>query len=370
MKTAFVGGTWDEYGGKPSSVFNQLAAGYKTTSVHDVVIYNGGFFYSLDALQLGDCQVIVWMPNVPNELQKIVNIKAKYPKAIVVTSKRNTENDSYTFQDIIAHGLKLKSNLILEIGREPNGKRFSGRLFDPLGNVWCTETTDFYKLGIYMENRCLALVYVQRQGTIPSPEKTRLSYDINEIDDFCEILRNFAEVFHKLINPSEGVTRFLGNASFRCMRGFPSFKTDTGDIFVSKRNVDKRSITPDAFVQVGLNDETDVVWYRGPNKPSVDTVIQVRLYNLPLFCNIKYMVHSHVYIEDAPFTTKMIPCGGLQEISEIVNAVEKISHPNMALGRFAINLLGHGSIIFASQLNLVNKFKFVSRPSPEIMARI
>ena len=68
-----------------------------------------------------------------------------------------------------------------------------------------------------------------------------------DIPDFYEYVRSCAEVFHELINPAKNTTRFLGNTSFRCRSGFPSFRVDNG-IFVSRRNIDKRHISKDAFV--------------------------------------------------------------------------------------------------------------------------
>ena len=77
--------------------------------------------------------------------------------------------------------------------------------------------------------------------------------EIPEDTEFFNIVKGYADVFHKLINPAPNVTRFLGNSSFRCQRGFPSFKKD-GIVYVSKRNVDKRYIDKSGFVPTKLFD--------------------------------------------------------------------------------------------------------------------
>ena len=84
---------------------------------------------------------------------------------------------------------------------------------------------------------------------------------------------------------------------------------------MSRRNVDKRYIEQEAFVPCYMDDTGNVLYY-GPYKPSVDTPIQVRLYKY--FPRINYMLHSHVYVKGAPFTSKAIPCGGIQEVTEIM----------------------------------------------------
>ena len=365
---SIVGGTWNGRGGKSSKVVEDLAKGVSLANKFlSVAVHNGGYYGSLSkGLEARCCvpaDVMIWMPNIPNNLPKLPNIKAAHPKTILVSSKNNIPVE-YSFQDIMAHGLALKSNLVLEI-RELDGL-FTGRLFDTLGNVWRDTTIDFKEIGLAIADRSRNLMNIKRQGTVQSPEKTDLivtACNGENIVEFFKIVKDTAELFHKLIHPSKDITRFLGNASFRCERGFPSMRLSDGRIYMSRRNVDKRFIRSDAFVQVGLNEDTDIVWYRGDHKPSVDTVVQVRLYRE--FSNINYMIHSHVYVKHAPYTSRMIPCGGLEEVDEVLRVVSD----NDLRGRayFAINLKGHGSIAFMSRLSDFERFEFKARPAPEIM---
>ena len=360
-----VGGTWDDNGGDESSVIKRISHGLTAEHLLGIEIFNGGSFQKLDHVfrLLKDSDAVLWMPNISNTHPKqyIQTMKKVYPKLMLVSSKRNFDNQ-YSFQDVVAHGLNIKSNLILEIKRR--GDYYTGELLDPLGNVWCPETPNFFAIGLFMARRLKELMSITRQATIQSPEDAIPMYDNASFDlaHFFATVKRKAEVFHELIHPAEGVTRFLGNSSFRCERGFPSVKLHEG-IYVSRRNVDKRYIGPEAFVHTGWNKEQNIIWYRGDHKPSVDTPIQLRLYDMvPSW--VRYMLHSHVYILGAPYTSKMIPCGGLEEVDEIMKIVNSMEEPNMTC--YAINLKGHGSIIMARSPSYFD-VEYVSRPMPEYM---
>ena len=179
-------------------------------------------------------------------------------------------------------------------------------ILDPLGNTFY-EGFDIEEMVNALLKRVFFLKQMHRMGSVKVGQ-----IDMPELDPtFLECVKDYAETFHNLIQAQ--TTRFLGNCSTRCMRGFPSERI--GDlIYVSKRNVDKRYIDKDAFVPCKLEDGK--VHYYNDNKPSVDTPIQLSLYEkLP---NINYMIHSHCYIKDAPFTEQVVPCGALQEINDLI----------------------------------------------------
>lgn len=365
---SIIGGTWDGRGGRPSKIVKDLVKGIDMSNKFSrVVVNNGGNYNSLERGLEAECyilaDVVIWMPDIPNSLPKLRSIKSMFPKVILVSSKNNVPVE-YSFQDIMAHGLALKSNLVLEIRKLNN--LFTGRLFDTLGNVWRGTTIYFGELGLAIANRSRDLMDIKRQGTVQSPEEEDPIVPLCPAGgtlEFLKIVKDTADTFHKLIQPSKGINRFLGNASFRCERGFPSLRFKDGRIYMSKRNVDKRFIELNAFVQVGLNNKTGVVWYRGHHKPSVDTVVQVRLYQS--LVNIRYMIHSHVYERHAPYTSRMIPCGGLEEVKEVLDVISN----NDLRGRphFAVNLKGHGSIVFMNDPRNFDQFEFKARPTLETM---
>ena len=178
-------------------------------------------------------------------------------------------------------------------------------------------------------------------------------------DELYELIKGYADDFHRLMMPEEGVSRFLGNASFRCIKsGFPSFRGEDGIVFVSRRNVDKRYIGPEAFVATRL-DEHGNVEYWGENKPSVDTPIQLRLYDM--LPNVNFMLHAHVYVDKAPYSNYPVPCGAIEEVDKIMGLIDANDTD------FSINLLGHGSIVFASSIEYLKNIPYIGRNIPELI---
>jgi hypothetical protein len=100
------------------------------------------------------------------------------------------------------------------------------------------------------------------------------------------------------------------------------------------------------------------VRYYGNDKPSVDTPIQLCLYGH--YAMVNYIIHSHVYVKDAPFTGEKIPCGALEEVDHILSV-----WPQRDIYNFAINLKGHGSIVFSRDLWYFDKVNYIARPVPE-----
>lgn len=337
-----VGGTFDEFGGKKSGIINKISklTGAKT--------YNGGYYNELKEIItiVKDEDIVMWFANVPNHFEKVRNIKEINPKVMLITSKRN--NGEYSKQEIIAKALRDKANLLLEFDSRTEKKIM--RLSDPLGNQFYLGDNLEEVVNIMM-SRIEFLSKITRKSTI----KSELPANENFIEEkFLEVIRGFADRFHELINPME-TTRFLGNASkrFRCERGFPSKRVGENTILVSRRNVSKEFIQAKEFVEV--YEENGKLYYKGDKKPSVDTPIQFELYKrLP---EVNYMVHSHVYVKDAPFTFDVLPCGALEEIDEIMEVVKQNNYSS----NFCINLIGHGCTIFAKDLDYFDRIEFVER---------
>lgn len=359
MNILFVGGAFNDDGGRPSSVVSKFNDALKSYGLN-TSCYNGGYYSELEDIlaKSKDADAVLWWANVPNDKPKIRDVKSINPKTILITSKRN-DNGKYNFAELIDRALSIKTNLFLEFSKSEDTGTFMFRLFDPLGNEWY-EGIDIVDCSNVLVKRIKYLASITRQGTVKcdGPEKPETPDEL----EFFGLIKNYAEVFHVLVNPAKDVKRFLGNSSFRCQRGFPSFKKD-GIVYVSRRNVDKRYIDKDAFVPSELRDGK--VFYWGDNKPSVDTPIQLRLYDaLP---QINYMIHAHVYIKDAPFTDTMVPCGGLEEVDEIIKTILK-NFKSTELGYYAVNLIGHGCIVMADSVEKLRNINYVGRDMPEKMA--
>jgi ribulose-5-phosphate 4-epimerase/fuculose-1-phosphate aldolase len=140
-------------------------------------------------------------------------------------------------------------------------------------------------------------------------------------------------------------------------------------VFVSKRNIDKRDISFNSFVQtcldIGYSDfllsnvEELQVHYIGNCKPSVDTPIQLLLYQY--YKHIRFMIHSHTYIKNASFTHEIIPCGAIDEFYEIIKIF-----PDYTLTNIQLNLKGHGSIVMVRHLEDLRNIQYIPRIIPEI----
>ena len=252
-----VGGTFDNNGGKPSSLVNKVVEEMSLDDVK-VEVKNGGYYDELILILNStiNYKYVIWWANVPNDLPKIRNVKEINPKCILVTSKRN-DNNQYGFAELINRALSAKANLCVEFSKWND--IFAMRVFDPLGNSWY-HGYSILDMSRILVKRMQFLAGITRQGCLSATGDVK----IPEETDFFEIVKHYADIFHELIQPEKGVTRFLGNSSFRCQRGFPSFRK--GDkIFVSRRNIDKRYIDKDGFVPVKMDDS--VLWYYGENKP-------------------------------------------------------------------------------------------------------
>lgn len=355
FSVAIVGGDWNAGGGRPSNYVQKLAkaiAGQDTT----VYTFNGGQFidlsWTLHGLIVRQCDAIIWMANVPNDLPKQRNIKFIYPHKLLVGTKRN--QDEYSFQELVNRALGMKANLCVDFKRD--GEDILARIFDPLGVAWLDYTSDIQSVAITLVRRLKELKAFTRQATNQiDPVAVSVPFE----EEFFDLVKGYADVFHDLVSPATGVTRFLGNSSFRCARGFPSLRDQTQDlIFVSRRNIDKRFIDASAFVAVRLDGEEVVFW--GPKKPSVDTPIQVRLYKaLP---QINFMLHAHVYMQCAPTTRRALPCGAVEEVNEILECVS-----DKTSSFIVVNLLGHGCIIMSDRPEKMRNAPFYARPVPEYL---
>jgi hypothetical protein len=342
----------------------------------NVTVYNGGYYKDLEGVLnlCTDYPIVFWWANVDNSLPKIRAVKDINYKTMLVSSKRN--NGEYTFQGLLSRCFELKSNLMVEFSK--NNELYKMRVFDPLGNLWY-EGEDIKACAEKLVERLEFIKSITRESTTSDEESSgALAWFFNmfkqemyrseenqvvpEKKEFLEVVKNYATIFAKATFRTEDVKRFLGNASFRCPKGMPSFRSGKY-VFVSKRNVNKEYISIEEFVPVYKQDNK--IYYCGDAKPSVDTPIQVRLYEL--LPNIEYMIHSHCYIEDVPFTNNSLPSGAIEEVDEILEYIKE--HYNNDFGRdfYLVNLKGHGCIMMSDTPEKLKNIKIVGRDLPEKM---
>lgn len=357
-----VGGSFET--GKPSGYVRRLVETMRRRA-DGMEVHNGGIWEDLveHALNAVKHRVVIWMPEVSNDRPKLVDdIKKRAPHTLLVTSKRN-DDGKYAFGDLVSRALKTRSNLMLEVSQVGDLLShpklvFDTTVLDPLGNVFAYREQDVARVADVLFDRLASIGHSVRRPSVCKGDILRTDAS-EEAENFFEIVRAHAQTFHELIHGAHPA-RMMGNASFRCESGFPTFR-DENLMFVSKRDIDKRDIGIAGFVPVSLTNEHMIEYYAikgNESKPSVDSPINLRLYHqLP---HINYMLHSHTYVEEAPFTSEVLTCGDLREACEVMKLVDA------GAKFFSVNLRGHGSLVGATKPEMLRNVKYVARPIPEL----
>ncbi len=338
-KTLFVGGTFNDSGGRHSKIVDIVA---NSIGTKNMTFHNGGSYTDIEKIvdSIKEHELIYWFADVPNNKPKLVReIKRKNKRCILVTSKRNI-NENYSFQELIYRALKPKSNLVVEISC--SAERYQARIFDPLGNVFLDYNQDMTQVGAVLKLRTSQLLnYTRESSSYAGPALT-----VPNESAFFRVIKEYAHKMHDLIHAKpEAANRFFGNASFKSDR-----------VYISRRNIDKRKIDNKSFVAVDTNKPLK---YFGENKPSVDSPGQVLLYSQ--YPKVKYMLHTHAYIKCTPFTKNVVPCGALEEVDEI-----KELYPDKNSTDFFVNLRGHGSLALVSKVSSLKNIPYTIRNIPEL----
>jgi hypothetical protein len=354
MNLLFVGGGFDDQGqfAIPHRwLFNDFMHSFDR-DLDRITYYNGGTPDELDLILANyehrHYDIIFWLTHI-----KVEEVKEHFPRSILVTYTQNC-NDRYSALHLVAKCLQQRANLLLEYC----GERGFTRVLDPLGNEFRLSDD------VHDTEEVLALRINQLLKVTRIPSRSFDAYDIEppHQTEFLDFVAENSALFQEMI---VGGNRFLGNLSFRCLSGFPSYR-GKGMIFVSKRDVDKRIIKNEDFVAVeshvmtsGIN-EDQFIEYHGIRKPSVDTPIHLALYDY--YKNVNYIMHAHVYVEAAPFTEAVLPCGALEEVAEI----KRLFPIDSCSCNFAVNLRGHGSIILGDTVDALRSFQYKPRKIPEL----
>ena len=349
MNILMVGGTFDEDGGRKSSLIDKMYNSFVSNlNNEDLITYvNGGEYKELQNIldTVKNYNVILWFANVPNYLPKIRDVKKLNPYAIFIGSKRNIDNE-YTFVEVLNRTLLQRHNLSIMFYKNSDEKEYSMMLFDPLGTYFY-DGKDFNALMEVLTLRVRFLLTTTRRNTFKKDGEVIIENN----EEFLEYVREVAEIFHKTIQHADGVTRFLGNSSFRGKDNL---------IYVSERDVDKSTIDINHFVAAFT--ENDVTYYYGDKKPSKDTIVQTYLYKM--FPNINYIVHSHSYAEGGIWTKTPVPCGSLDEIDEIKDAMKDYNN-DYSGNYYKFNLNGHGCLILGNTLEDMKRTNYITRNLPE-----
>ena len=353
----FVSGSFDTQGGKPSVYAQKLQQELASHMPGRWEVHNGGTLEDLQRVHDGSAKtanILIWLPDVEKGTRNrlVSDLKKNNQKTMLVTDQDNSDG-RYERKMLVAKALDQKANLILEVIAKPDGQ-VQTTILDPLNNIMADKESDVSILAHRLATRIEQLISIKRTSSQKVGDAIPCPID-NEVKQFLEVVREHASTFHDLIHiPNQG--RSLGNISFRCERGFPAARaSDPNLIYISKRNVDKRYITPDDMVAVRLDSDDPVQYYaQGDMKPSIDGPIQIGLFKQ--FPKVNYILHSHTYIEGAPFTDNIYPCGAAEELGEIT---EKFK--DAGADKILINLRGHGSVAMVSNWRELKNIPYVAR---------
>lgn len=338
MEIQIVGGNFG-INQKASSIVSMLAdtLGAKT-------VLNGGTIEELP-IEL-NADLVVWMPNIVNEEPK--HYPNKKIGSVLICSK--VMHDEYKKIDAISRIFKMHGNAVIAIYKQC--KPFVFELIDALGNTWykgsnikelSDEIIRFYSF-------TKAAVRIQTKK-----EDVNIQLDTKTRNNITALIQANCRL-QQYIETSCG-NRFFGNISTRCQKLFPSLKINGKYMFVSPRNSDKRSLTPDDMVLYSVNNT-----YSGENKPSVDSPTQIKLYKI--YPHINYMIHGHAILSGIGEvnTNNYRLCGDVREVDEILNVV------STSTTQFIINLKNHGFLIGTDSIETLNKIidKIISKASIKI----
>lgn len=320
MKVLIVGGGDGKASGIITKLHALLEAQPEVESAMVINEYNPKHKISLSGFNL-----VLWWPDVDNKEPKSYPVKDQ--GAVLICSK--VMRADTTRVDAVTRIFKMHGNAVVTI--DSNGGKFEFDLIDALNNSW-RRTTSLSKLvtmimSLYKWTKESVRVSLTQNDW---PEGLEGILDVTGISDFIDVNKELA------LKVATGCSnRFFGNYSTRCTKLFPSTRKGKDYFFFSPRNVDKKYVTTEDLVL------TDIKYYYGTRKPSVDTPVQLELYKY--FSDIEYMIHGHAYIKGAITTKFYYPCGDLREVDEVVQVVDKT-------GATRINLLNHGFLLIGKDM--------------------
>lgn len=336
-KTIVIGGFFGENPIK-SGVITKLSEALNA----DVV--NGGTIEELKSIDLNNYKLIIWAANVDNSEEKFIPTKPT-GSAMIVT-KNLYSNASRSRSDAVSRIFTYHANAVIAITKQ--NELYSFEVIDALNNTW-VNTIDINNLATTLTELTAWTTSSIRKPTIRTTDN---------LDALIKATTKLAKETVKI------QTRFFGNVSTRCSKLFPTLKFNDSTFLVSKRNCNKELLKRSDMVEVGIytTPKGPQLKYKGEEKPSVDTPIQVCVYKA--YPSINYMIHGHNFVKDVPYTNSYYPCGDLREVEPICDLLDKREQD---FG--VINLLNHGFLIFADTVeNLIKvseKIEFVEMSGNE-----
>ena len=203
MRAILVGGVFDDTGGRKSGYVERFHTAWQMRR-GPLTLFNGGTFETLQSVmdgELAKADVVLWFADVPNDKPKLVDqIKKKWPKVLLVTSKRNFGQE-YPLSEIVGRALKTKSNLVLEMTGARDQVEVT--ILDPLGTAYCLREGRIGRVVDILSTRLRRLQQFRRVGS----QQVGPKIDAPDEEYFYKLVREQAERFHEIIH-GVGLLRF------------------------------------------------------------------------------------------------------------------------------------------------------------------
>jgi hypothetical protein len=322
MNITIVGGSQN----KESSIIKKIATEFRESISHKVLVYNG-----TTTTDISGADLTIWMPDIPNELPK------KYPKkdkgSVLICSK--VIHNDRTEVDAVSRIFDMNGNAVICIYKDDiNMGTFRFKLIDALGHVWI----ETYVIRFLVQKILELYKWTKLQVRLSLEHSNEPVPDVKIPEIFVDINTRIADKIENALG-----SRYFGNFSTRCMKLFPSFRTDADSYLFSPRNIDKRRLTVNDFVFV------KPPYYYGDRKYSVDAPVQIALYRA--YNDINFMIHGHAFVKgyrDFPVTENYYPCGDLREVHEISVIFDS--------GIRIVNVKNHGFLLASTDLKTMDEY--------------
>lgn len=308
--------------------------------------------------KLNDFDIVFALdPNI-----ELTGLKSKYQKIMLIgitKGKSFFQKVQYTILNKMNLGFILENNQII--------------ITDPLGNLWYEGNNKLDAIQS-SKDRLTYLKTITRKSTFEDDKNLILNWYFNsfKLDEkqvngaltetidplFLQIIQGYSKQIYPMMGADLSKDK---HPKIRCAKTMPSFRQNH-KIYVSKRETPYTFLEKEDFTETELIN--DIIYYKGKQKPAVDTPIHIKIYEyLP---QINFIIHTHTYIQGAPMTSISNPCGSIEEFNEIKRVI--IEHyQDTTLNQYTFNLKGHGSMVLGHTLPDVQNIQYVARQIPEKM---
>lgn len=150
----FLGGVFDDNGGRQSSYIRKLTANLQDHLGNTWEIINGGFYNDLQKViesKINSFSYIFWFCDIPNDKPKLVkNIYEANPNIILIISKNNKLN-KYSIEELKDRINKANASYLIEFKSEENGT-INATLLNKKGDILFSKEKEIAKVGTLIIN--------------------------------------------------------------------------------------------------------------------------------------------------------------------------------------------------------------------------